>query len=138
MLFKYQQFLKAIFCWWKALGICKEGVWIRSDFLYYGRKNIQFVKPACSVLCLEIKACTLPPKKGNDEGHKTNSHTHGMLIGYLYPHFNSLGFNVWQWKFIVKADWLIITIDTTEFPILLNCEFTKKQFYMTWEDLWFY
>ena len=47
-----------------------------------GRKDIQFVKSAGSVLYAELKTCIRPPLLGNNEGRKRNTQTSQAAFTY--------------------------------------------------------
>ena len=56
---------------------------MRSD----GRKDIQSVKSAWSILLSDFKANVLPSLEGSNKRHKTNTHTHILKhasFGKLY------------------------------------------------------
>ena len=72
----------AIPCWWKTLIALKASVLeLISSVKVDGRKNIQFIKSAWSILYLELKSHVLPPIKDNNKGHKTNTHTQAKTLG---------------------------------------------------------
>ena len=43
---------------------------------FYGKKDIQSVKSAWSILHSELKAHVLPPLEENNKGRKRKKHTH--------------------------------------------------------------
>lgn len=78
-------------CWWKALGICSEGIWIRAIFFMGldGRKDIQSAQLAWWTVYCALNPSFLHSRRIIKSGKRTNTSTSDCFhIHMFYCDFN--------------------------------------------------